>query len=155
MKQAIGSFSHRNKFIKHRTTAIGQLTFQRIPQVCWRPQEEGKSLHTAFPLTAFPLIESLPKVYKWVYKCAPRSASESYGILKAMLALALVVLFSFAQQGDDEVIISSKSPQEREGNVAHFKDEVVATYRDMRFEGDFADYDQSTRQLTAGEHVRF
>src|SRR2546422_1608623 len=38
MKQAIGSFSHRNKFIKHRTTAIGQLTSQRIPQVCWRLQ---------------------------------------------------------------------------------------------------------------------
>ena len=72
-----------------------------------------------------------------------------------MRMLALILLLSFAQQNPDEVVITSNAPQEKRGDVEHFSDQVVATYQDMRFEADFADYNDSTKQLIAGERVRF
>jgi LPS-assembly protein len=72
-----------------------------------------------------------------------------------MRMLALILLLSFAQQNPDEVVISSNAPQEKHGDVEHFSDQVIATYQDMRFEADFADWNSTTHQLTAGERVRF
>ena len=72
-----------------------------------------------------------------------------------MRMLVLVLLLSFTEQGDDDVTVTSKGPQERDGPILHAKDDVIATYRDMRFEGDTLDYNRETMQLTAGERVRF
>jgi LPS-assembly protein len=72
-----------------------------------------------------------------------------------MWGLVLVALFSFAQQAANDGQVTADQIEGEGQTVAHYKGNVVAKYRDMQFEADFADYDKSTQQLTAGEHVRF
>ena len=71
-----------------------------------------------------------------------------------MIQFALSI-FLFLGTQQDQVVITADGPQSREEGIDHAKDNVIVTYRDMRVEADEVTYDENTKQLTAGNHVKF
>ena len=71
-----------------------------------------------------------------------------------MIQFALNILLFFGTQ-QDQLNIDAAGPQGWEQRVYHAKENVVATYRDMRVEADEVTYDDDTKILTAGEHIKF
>jgi len=71
-----------------------------------------------------------------------------------VIQLALgIFLFLGTQQ--DQIEITAAGPQGWEQRVYHAKDNVVVTYQDMRIEADEVTYDDDTKIVTAGDHVKF
>ena len=66
----------------------------------------------------------------------------------------LITILLIAGSQQDQVVIEADR-QEKEQNVSRATGNVVVTYQDMRVEADTVTYDDTTRELTAGEHVRF
>ncbi len=71
-----------------------------------------------------------------------------------MIQLAVIILLLTGPQ-QDQVTISSSGPQEKNQNILRATGDVVVTYEDMRIEADTITYDETTKELTAGDHIRF
>jgi LPS-assembly protein len=71
-----------------------------------------------------------------------------------MLIFALLFVLPFAQQ-TDQVIITSQGEQTGVGDIRRATTNVVVTYKDVRVEADWAEYNEATQQLTAGDRVHF
>jgi len=78
---------------------------------------------------------------------------STFGILTTVIQFAVVILFFVGTQQDQLEVSAPK--QERNQNIARWTGGVVATYQDVRVEADWATYDETTKELTAGERVRF
>jgi LPS-assembly protein len=78
---------------------------------------------------------------------------STFGILTAVIQFAIVILFFAGTQQDQLEVAAPK--QERSQNIVRWTGGVVATYQDVRVESDWATYDDTTKELTAGDHVRF
>ena len=70
-----------------------------------------------------------------------------------MVHFVLVILFLVTPQQNDVVIEADR--QEKELNISRATGNVVVTYQDMRIEADEVTYDETTKVVTAGEHIRF
>src|SRR5437762_11811821 len=70
-----------------------------------------------------------------------------------MLHLFIAILLLAATQQNDVVIEADR--QEKEQNISRATGNVIVTYQDMRIEADTVTYDDSTKVLNAGEHIRF
>jgi LPS-assembly protein len=71
-----------------------------------------------------------------------------------VIQLALGI-FVFLGTQQDQIDISAAGPQGWEQRVYHAKENVIVTYRDMRIEADEVTYDDDTKIVTAGDHVKF
>ncbi len=67
--------------------------------------------------------------------------------------VTLIFLLLGTQQ--DQVEITAAGPQGWEGRVYHAKDNVIVTYRDVRIEADEVTFDDDTRIVMAGNHIKF
>ena len=63
-----------------------------------------------------------------------------------------ILLFAGSEQGQVEI---TADKQERDKNIFRYTGNVLATYQDMRVEAGIITYDEATKELTAGDHVRF
>jgi LPS-assembly protein len=70
-----------------------------------------------------------------------------------MLQFAIAILLLAAPQQNEVVIEADR--QEKEQNIARATGNVIVTYRDMRIEADTVTYDETTKVVTAGDHIRF
>src|SRR5437867_11208217 len=66
----------------------------------------------------------------------------------------LIVIFLLGVPQQNDVVIEADR-QEKEQNISRATGKVVITYQDMRIEADAATYDETTKVVTAGEHIRF
>src|ERR1043166_2213886 len=88
-----------------------------------------------------------------IYGCAPsgfRFARPTHAVIE--LALGIFLLFGTQQ---DQIEITAAGPQGWEQRVYHAKDNVIVTYRDIRIEADEVTYNDDTKIVTAGDHVKF
>jgi LPS-assembly protein len=67
-------------------------------------------------------------------------------------ALGIFVFFGTQQ---DQLNISAAGPQGWEQHVYHAKDNVVVIYKDVQIEADEITYDDDTKIVAAGDHVKF
>ena len=70
-----------------------------------------------------------------------------------MVHFVIVILLLVTPQQNDVVIEADR--QEKEQNISRATGNVVVTYQDMRIEADEVTYDETTKVVTAGEHIRF
>src|SRR6266446_5122694 len=68
--------------------------------------------------------------------------------------IAIFLLFG-TQQDQVEISTAPNGSQERIGSVVHAKQDVVITYRDVRVEADEVTYDENTKIVVAGNHIKF
>jgi LPS-assembly protein len=70
-----------------------------------------------------------------------------------MLQLIIAILLFTAPQQNDVVIEADR--QEKDQNISRATGNVIVTYQDMRIEADTVTYDDTTKVINAGEHIRF
>src|SRR5690349_4236027 len=70
-----------------------------------------------------------------------------------MLHLLIVILLLAVPQQNDVVIEADR--QEKEQDISRATGNVIVTYQDIRIEADEATYDDRTKVVTAGEHIKF
>src|SRR5882672_12945551 len=78
---------------------------------------------------------------------------STFAILTTVIQFAIVILFFAGTQQDQLEVAAPK--QERNQTIVRWTGGVVATYQDVRVEADWSTYDGTTKDLTAGDHVRF
>jgi LPS-assembly protein len=71
-----------------------------------------------------------------------------------VIELALGVFLFFGTQ-QDQIEITATGPQGWDQRVYRAKDNVIVTYRDVKIEADGVTYDDDTKIVTAGDHVKF
>src|SRR3954469_3535920 len=73
-----------------------------------------------------------------------------------MMTFAFALLLFFQQSDVLEVSVDPYTgKQQLAGDVWTATGNVVVTYKDIRIEADSVTYNEKTREITAGEHVKF
>ena len=82
-----------------------------------------------------------------------KHAPVAEGLFTNMIQFFIaILLFAGSEQGQVEI---TADKQERDKNIFRYTGNVLATYQDMRVEAGIITYDETTKELTAGDHVRF
>ncbi len=71
-----------------------------------------------------------------------------------MLIFALALLLPLVPQGETAQITCA-GQMERQADIVRCPRGAVVVYQDIRVEADWIEFDQNTKQLTAGDHVKF